>query len=90
MSILVMLFLTFGILIIFACFVIGFTIVFLKSRDYLRKLFYHKLSNQDLLHCFDCKFEFVKDESIKTRVGIYPCPNCAGKNTGITKTIKNK
>lgn len=40
-----------------------------------------KISDAEKYYCCDCDEIFYSSESIKTQVGIYPCPRCAGNNT---------
>ncbi|MGD9581604.1 MAG: hypothetical protein AB7V50_09545 [Vampirovibrionia bacterium] len=87
--------------IIYALFVVillfgGFTIIVIGVWYLMMKL-QHKMSENPLIkkvnakkmYCNECNKAFFNYESIKTKVGIYPCPYCAGKQTTGYDEIKN-
>ena len=81
MSILFMIIVLILLFAVFTVIVIGIWFLMTKLQTQMEKNPFIKKINSQQLYCLDCNKTFFNYESIKTQVGIYPCPYCAGKNT---------
>lgn len=83
MSILFMLIVLILLFSAFTIVVIGVWYVMMKLQSKMEKNPFIRKINSQQIYCTECNKTFFDYESIKTEIGIYPCPYCAGKETTI-------
>ena len=69
------------ILLVFTAILAGFGFGMIRLRGIMEKSSLIKKHGAIKIHCPDCHTDFYSFQSIKTNIGIYPCPNCAGNKT---------
>jgi len=76
-----MLFYVFLILAVFCIIVFCIWLLYIKAQEILVNSRFLRKFRAIRMYCKDCNRTFYNYDSIKTEVGIYPCPYCAGSNT---------
>ena len=69
------------ILVVFGIIVFFVWFLYIKAQEILLNSRFLRRFNSVRMYCKDCNRTFNNYDSIKTEVGIYPCPYCASNKT---------